>query len=917
MVKIDAAYATPGRGFLSLKWKSFIALSLVLVTVNASLAYLVFARATHLLGAGQTERREAQVRELQVVLDKGMELVSTFSSFVPLLSTPKLDQGADRHAQLISAVLAKHGLLLTVEWGVEGIHFFAAGELSKPSVSWPQGRPVPPVEESLRQARLDETPQGQLLCDAGCYQVVTLPLLQQGRTMGHLVVERSIADTLREFYLLSGADIALMGAATKRVLPEQLRLSPWSRDIPVITHAQNTLPLLQGLSEVVDMQGLLAGVQRIQLDAEWYEVYTKSAGAHEDAPILLLINRVTEQVRSVRDATRDSLILGLVGLLASEFTLLLLMWGPMQRIQDTVAALPLLAEKSFIRLRHALPSLAEDRSPRDEIDVMVKVVRQVSGQIEALDDSRSAAEEALRQSEQGLQLAQSMARVASWVGYPLQGTFELVQGAEHIDQALEGVRSWSSFMSLVHPEDRRDLIIAWRRGHVEKTMDIEFRLNASGRCIDVHVMAQFEYLGPSRVLRAKGMMQDITATRSVQRLLQEHRDRLERQVAERTLELEAARNRAERLARAKGEFLAHMSHELRTPMSAVLGFSEIGLRDSHNRAIAETFRQIQQAGEHLLQVVNDVLDVSKLDAGTLSVETVPYQVRGVVNAGAQMLSLQAELKGLQLRVKVADDVPEYLLGDGHRVQQILINLIGNALKFTSAGSVSVAVYLDAGQCCFRVRDTGIGMSAEQLGQLFRPYRQFENGLTSRHEGTGLGLNISQRLAVLMGGRILVHSEPGSGSEFVLRMPMREAAGTPDPGTPEPAAPGCGQRLSGLRVLVADDAEVNRAVVRALLESEGARVTAVNNGAEAVATLGRDQPPPFDIVFMDVQMPGMDGRQATRAIRNSLPGLPVIGLTAHVSVEEREQSLASGMNEQLVKPVLRDQLVDVTLRCVAA
>ncbi len=918
MAKSNTAGAAARQGFLSLKWRSFIALSLVLVTVNAGLAYLVYARTTHLLEAGQTARRTVQVREFEVVLDKGMEAVSAFSTFVPLLSTRKLDAGADRQAQLISAVLAEHGLLLTVEWGVEGVHFFAAGEYAEPAVSWPQGRPLPLVEESLQRARLEETPQGQLVCDVGCYQVVTLPLLQQGRTIGHLVVERSIADSLREFHLLSGADIALMCPPSKQASPEHRRLVPWSRDIPVITHEQSSLPVLRGLSQIVDVEGLLAGAQRIQLGGEWYEVHARPAPAHEGAPIVLLINPVTEQVRAVRDATQDSLILGLVGLLASEFTLLLLMWGPMQRIQDTVAALPLLAEKSFIRLRNALPRSVDDRSPRDEIDVMVTVIREVSGQIEALDESRSAAEEALRQNEQDLQQAQAMARVASWVGYPLEGTFEVVQGAERIDRALEGVRSWSYFMSLVHPEDRRDLTIAWRRGHAEKTMDIEFRLHVSGRCIDVHAMAQFEYVGSCRVLRAKGMMQDVTATRSVQRLLQENRDSLERQVAERTQELVAARNQAERLARAKGEFLAQMSHELRTPMSAVLGFSEMGLRDSYNRGIAGTFQQILQAGEHLLHVVNDVLDVSKLEAGTLKVESVPYQVRGVVGAGVQMLAPQAEPKGLQLRVKVAEEVPEYLLGDSHRVQQILINLIGNALKFTAAGSVAVDVYPETERCCFRVRDTGIGMSAEQLRQLFRPYRQFENALTPSHEGTGLGLSISQRLAVLMGGEILVHSEPGVGSEFVLRLPMRVAAEcVPDAGAAAPRATGHGQRLAGLRVLVADDAEINRRVLQALLESEGAAVATVTNGAQAVAEIEHGKDGSFDVVFMDVEMPEMDGRQATRTIRHSLPNLPVIGLTAHVSPAERTRSLASGMNEQLVKPVMRDRLVDTVLRCLAA
>ena len=906
--------AKPGEHrYLSLKWKAFIALSLVLLTVNAGLAYLVFAKASRQHESRQSDRREAQVRELDVVLSKGLESVSNFASFIPLLSAQPLSAGSGRPDQIISAVLAEHGLLLTVEWGVEGVHYFAAERPAQPVLSWPPDRVVPPVEDSLRRARLDEVPQGQLYCEAGCYQVVTLPLLEQGRTVGYLVVERSIADSLKEFFMLSGADIALTGVSGPK-LPGGGRLSAWARDVLVITHESNTFPVLEKLSQDVGMDELLAGARQVELGSEWYEVFARRASHGSGEPVLLMVNRVTHQVQAIRDATRDSLILGLVGLAASEMILLLLMWGPMQRIQDVVRALPFLAQKSFIRLRSELPYLPVDRAPRDEIDVMVAVIREVSGQVEALDEARSAAESALRQSERELQLAQSMARVASWTGYPLEGTFELTQGAGHIDNALEGVRTWTQFMSLVHPEDRRDVTVAWRRGRAGGHLDVEFRLLFAGRCIDVHAMAQFEFIGPRRVLRAAGMMQDITTTRSVQRLLQEQRDRLEKEVAERTLELEAARHQAEGLAKAKGEFLANMSHEIRTPMSAVLGFSELGLRESHNRKIAGTFEQIMQAGEHLLRLVNDVLDISKLEAGALTIRSAPFQLRKVVGSSTEMLRPHAESKGLQMHVSISEAVPQWVLGDGHRVQQILINLMGNAIKFTPSGSVSLDVDAESQHCCFRVRDTGIGMTDRQLRNVFAPFHQCDDPSSGNHEGTGLGLTISNKLAVLMHGEIRVHSTPGVGSEFVLCLPLRpaEAADSAPAPVDERAAAGR-QRLAGIRVLLADDSEINHTVMRALLEAEGAGVTRVDDGAKAVDAVMGARERPFDLVLMDVQMPGMDGRQATRRLRETHPDLPVIGLTAHVSEEERQKSLASGMDDQLVKPVMQDKLVATILR----
>ncbi len=895
--------------FLSLKWKSVFVLSLVLVMVNASLAYLVFRKTTRQFETEQNDRRLVQVRELNVVLSKGLDSISTFSSFIPLLSAHEIPTDSDKFADLISAVVSEHGLMLAVEWGVEGIHYFGVEEPGVPIVSWPEGRPLPPVTKSLQLVRRDEVPRGQLACDVHCYQVVTLPLLQHGKTSGYLVVERSIVDSLKEFHLLSGADLAILDVLGNQAFSEQRQLPQWSRGTPVVTNEKRVLPILHGLAQQVILAEVLAEAQRIEIMSEWYEVFAMPAAHEHPDLILLVVNRVTDQVTAIRTATRDSLILGLTGLVLSELILLLLMWGPMQRIQDVVYALPLLAEKSFSSLRSELPSLPADSCPRDEIDVMVNVIREVSKEIETLDEARSVAEHALRKSEQSLQLAQSMAKVVSWVGYPLEGGFSLGQGADRIDGALERVETWTDFLALVHPDDRSNLRIAWRRGRAGSFMDVEFRLIASGRHIDLHVMAEFGIVGSRRILRAAGMMQDISDMREAQRALRSHRDRLEEEVNERTAELVTARNRAERLAQNKTNFLANMSHEIRTPMSAVLGLSQMGMRQSRNRKIAETFEQIVGAGEHLLHVVNDVLDLSKLEAGKLTVENTPFEPRKVVAVCIDMLKQRAQAKSLLIESNVAEDLPEWVVGDSFRVQQILINLLGNATKFTERGSIVLNVYRESRDCIFTVKDTGVGMSPDQVGRLFTPFHQIENSLTRKHEGTGLGLSISNTLAVLMGGSIRVRSTPSVGSEFILRLPLRAPPEVPKAGREIVAkqAPG-EQSLAGIRVLVADDVPINRTIVESLLEAEGAVVTLVANGAEALdAILCRDGEP-FDVVLMDLQMPEMDGRQATRRIRVSEPFLPVIGLTAYVSREERDKSLACGMNEQLVKPVMPDELV---------
>ena len=917
MTIISDKHFNATRPFLSLKWKSFFALSLVLILVNASLAYLVFRKTDRQFDIEQNDKRLVQVRELTVVLSKGLESISTFSSFIPLLSVDRAVGETDKFADLISSVLSDHGLMLAVEWGVEGIHYFDGDQLNEPLASWPDGRLPPPITNSLKLVRDDEVPRGQLICDENCYQVVTLPLLQHGATSGYLIIERSIADSLHEFHLLSGADLALLAAPYKESDSEQRQLNLWTRSVPVVTQEKMVLPILQSLANQTGLSDVLSEAQRIEHASEWYEVFAMPPSSEHSDITVLVINKVTGQVISIRNATKESLILGLTGLVLSELILLLLMWGPMQRIQDVVYALPLLAEKSFVSLRAELPRLPADNRPRDEIDVMVNVIRDVSEQIESLDEARNGAENALRSSEQNLQLAQAMARVVSWVGYPLDGGFFLGQGADRIDNVLEGVETWTDFVALVHPDDQSRLKIAWRRGRAGRTMDIEFRLMIAGRCIDLHVMAEFSIIGSRRTLRAVGMMQDVTDMRAVQRALRSHRDRLEEEVNERTSELVEARNRAERLAKNKSDFLASMSHEIRTPLNAVLGLSQIGMRQSNHQNIAETFSQIFSAGEHLLNVVNNVLDLSKSEAGKLTIEATPFELRKIVMACIDMLKQRAQAKSLQMELRMDDDLPAWIVGDSFRLQQILINLLGNATKFTEHGSVVLHVYSESGVCVFAVKDTGIGMSSSQVGQLFKPFHQVGNSMTKSHEGTGLGLSISNTLAVLMGGSIHVRSMPNIGSEFILRLPLKVCLEAPESGH-ESAKSTLNKdlRLAGWRALVADDVSVNRTIVEALLEAEGAFVTVASDGVDAVGAVLRCGKEPFDVVLMDLEMPEMDGRQATRRIRASYPYLPIIGLTAHASDSEREKSFASGMNDQLVKPVMPEELVAAILRCKA-
>ncbi len=385
---------------------------------------------------------------------------------------------------------------------------------------------------------------------------------------------------------------------------------------------------------------------------------------------------------------------------------------------------------------------------------------------------------------------------------------------------------------------------------------------------------------------------------------------------------EANRREAERLVRVKSEFVANMSHEIRTPLNAVLGLAQLGARDSVEPATRAQFERIGEAGNHLLVIVDDILDLSKLEAGQLSVEQQPFCLQPLVDSAVALVAGRTAAKGLALQVHLQPGLPTWVRGDAQRIKQILVNLLSNAVKFTAQGEVTLSVTgTTQGRLAFAVADTGIGIDEAQQARLFQPFVQADGSTSRRFGGTGLGLAISRNLATLMGGTIDMRSTPGQGSVFTLTLPLPEVT-APAKAT-EPPATRSLHRLQGLRLLAAEDVDINRMVLQGQLEFEGAKVVFAENGEQATRILRtalQDRPAggadPFHAVLMDVQMPVMDGLEATRLIHALAPSLPVIGLTAHVLDEECQRCLDAGMVERVVKPVDLDLLVEAVLRHTA-
>ncbi len=480
---------------------------------------------------------------------------------------------------------------------------------------------------------------------------------------------------------------------------------------------------------------------------------------------------------------------------------------------------------------------------------------------------------------------------------------------------------FSEWETRLHPDDKSralDALHAHIDGH--GAYSVELRLKCKNGdwkwVLDRGMVVRRDPQG--KPLRMIGTIADISEIKKIENTLRETNETLEQRVKERTHELELSRQQADVANQAKSQFLANMSHDIRTPMSSIIGMVTLALRTSLNEKQRDYLQKIEQAAQNLLGILNDILDISKIEAGKLTFEAVETNLSGLMDHIYSQHVIAAHQKNLAFSYQIDPQLTMPLLLDPLRLGQVLTNLVGNAIKFTPSGAVTFRANLldcsqDAYLVRFEVRDSGIGLSSEEISRLFEPFEQADTTTSRRFGGTGLGLAICKQLVTLMGGKIGAQGEPDVGSTFWFVLPLVKAKGMSSK-QQENSDIGPDQ-LAGVHILLAEDNPFNQQVAKEFLEQSGAKVTIASSGDEAIALLRQYR---FDCVLMDVQMPVMDGYEATRFIRATpeLADTVVIAMTANARDEDRGRCRDAGMNDFISKPINPRQLFSTLGRWLA-
>ncbi len=560
--------------------------------------------------------------------------------------------------------------------------------------------------------------------------------------------------------------------------------------------------------------------------------------------------------------------------------------------------------------RHVLLSIngAPIFDAQGEIEAVVFAIQDIT--------ERKLDEEKLRRSEHGLAEAQRIAHLGSWELNLLNNVLIWSDEIFHIFEIGKEKfgASYEAFLDAIHPDDREMVNNAYTESlNSKKPYNIVHRLQMKdGRLKYVHERCESFFDADGKPLRSVGTVQDITEQKLREDELRRYRDHLEEEVQQRTTELMLARDAAEAANKAKSTFLANMSHELRTPLNAILGFSHLMHKDrSLSVSQRENLEIINNSGDHLLKLINDVLEIAKIEAGKLHLEIATFDLHELVREVSEMMKLRALQKALQLELDQSSEFPRYIKGDEARLRQILVNLVSNAVKFTEQGKVTIRLSSKHNahhHLLIEVEDTGPGISSIDQQRLFKPFEQLSTG-SAAQGGTGLGLAIARQFVQLMGGDISVKSQTGKGTLFRVKLPLQEADEAEVirlSGERDGAVVGLAPGQPSHRILIAEDQLDNQILLTRLMADLGLEVKVAQNGEECIQIF-KDWKP--ELIWMDQRMPVIDGVEATQRIRELPSGdqVKIVAVTASALKEQEEILRASGMDDYVSKPYRFDEI----------